>query len=326
MPVGRAASAAVASRSSVPPPALVIPAPVLAWLRTQSADGEVRDIRPTFGGFSNLTFFVTLKGAPDEPAVHVVVKAAAAQEKRADVAREARMLSLIADGDLPVPKIRAHTNLEEWTVSLLDVVAGEPGLGLVQTREFGDLQAHGELLGRLLRRVHSAVPTPVTDPSLDLSARADEVAVAVARAGLPDAVRSELLDALGHHAIRRGVALVHGDFGFHNTLWQTAPGGRVRLSGLVDWEWAGWGNPLIDLAWLWWTLRFRLAPAVAFEAAIDAYNVGAAKAVGWDTDGVHSLVRAQMAQIVVRTPVGSPPREEWLRRIANVGTLDVPVL
>ena len=38
------------------------------------------------------------------------------------------------------------------------------------------------------------------------------------------------------------------------------------------------------------------------------------------------LVRAQMAQIVVRTPAGSPPREEWLRRIANVGTLTVPEL
>jgi aminoglycoside phosphotransferase (APT) family kinase protein len=322
----------------MPPPALVIPPAVMAWLESLSADGDVHDIEPTFGGFSNLTFFATVRvpaptlgaGARDAAeaadAVRVVVKAASSADKRADVRREARVLPLLTDTGLPVPAIRAHAELEDWTVSVIDVVDGEPGLSLVQTRETGDLAAHGALLGRLLRQVHLATPTPVTDPTLDLAVRADELAEALGRAGLPDAVRSELLDALAHPMIRRGVALVHGDFGFHNTLWQTTTDGKVRLSGLVDWEWAGWGNPLVDLSWLWWTLRFRLAPAVALESAIDGYTRQAVVALGWQPDAVLALVRAQMAQIVVRTPVGSPPREEWLRRIAGLSALGVPPL
>ena len=318
----------------MPPPALVIPAAVLDWVRTASADGEVRDIRPTFGGFSNLTFFATLRRPDDSPGdgrndgsdVTVVVKAASASDKRADVAREALILPLLADSDLPVPTIRAHTDLEDWTVSLIDVVEGESGLSLVQTREPVDLRAHGEILGRLLRMVHAAAPTPVSDATLDLVARADEVAAAVVGAQLPTDVVEELIEALAHPAVRRGVALVHGDFGFHNTLWRSTPAGRVRLTGLLDWEWAGWGNPLVDLAWLWWTLKFRLAPAVTLEAAIDGYRSEAVRAIGWEPDAVRALVRAQMAQIVVRTPPGSPPRTEWLRRIENVTSLAVPAL
>ena len=87
-----------------------------AWLRIQSPDGRVRDVRPTFGGFSNLTFFATLGG--DE----VVVKAASDERKRADVSREARMLTMLADADLgsspPAPLLRAHTRSEEHTSEL----------------------------------------------------------------------------------------------------------------------------------------------------------------------------------------------------------------
>jgi aminoglycoside phosphotransferase (APT) family kinase protein len=51
------------------------------------------------------------------------------------------------------------------------------------------------------------------------------------------------LEGLPH----RTAAVVHGDLGGENVLWETADG-RPRLSGVVDWDEAALGDPAEDLA------------------------------------------------------------------------------
>lgn len=43
------------------------------------------------------------------------------------------------------------------------------------------------------------------------------------------------------------VAVVHGDLGGENVLWQTVDG-MPQLSGIIDWDEAGIGDPAVDLA------------------------------------------------------------------------------
>jgi len=57
-------------------------------------------------------------------------------------------------------------------------------------------------------------------------------------------------------------AIVHGDVGLHNALVDEG-----RLSALLDWERAHFGDPVEDLAYL----RPTLAPVFSWEAFIDRY-------------------------------------------------------
>lgn len=296
---------------------VAVPPAVVGWLETQSADGVVRDVRATFGGFSHLTFFADLGFGP------IVVKASSAFEKRADVRRDGQMLVRLRDSGLPTPRVLATTDdADGWTIVVLSKLDGDGGLGVLQTATDAELPARGTAMARLLRMVHRAAPEPTSDADLDLAARANHSRIAVEPAGLPDDVRSILEEALAAPLLQHGVALVHGDFGFHNTLWSDAQSPGVV--GLLDWEWSGWGNPLTDLAWLWWTLCFRRAPPAMMDAVFEEYGRVAVRALGWSHANVHALVCAQMAQVVLRTPPDSPPRIEWIRRIRGVATLVVP--
>ena len=40
--------------------------------------------------------------------------------------------------------------------------------------------------------------------------------------------------------------LIHGDFGPHNVIYQN------NSIIAIDWEWAGYGNPMYDIAWVLW--------------------------------------------------------------------------
>ena len=63
---------------------------------------------------------------------------------------------------------------------------------------------------------------------------------------LPDAIRiAEWLDA--HRPPDQPSALCHGDYKLDNVLF--APESPPRLAAVVDWEMAGIGDPLVDLAW-----------------------------------------------------------------------------
>ncbi|WP_396128044.1 phosphotransferase [Exiguobacterium mexicanum] len=45
--------------------------------------------------------------------------------------------------------------------------------------------------------------------------------------------------------------LTHGDFGIHNVLLTDK--GEVTV---LDWEWAEWADPRMDVAWCCWSMLF----------------------------------------------------------------------
>ena len=303
-------------------PGVLVPKAVEDALRINPAVGELSRLRPTIGGFSNLTFHADLVSGET-----VVVKIASREVKREDLRREVRMLSLLNDSGLATVNIRAHINAADWTITVSDFVPGDLGLNVVQTRHVADLEGRARVLARLLQAVHQATPTPVSDVDLDCGARLAARHEVLSKRVLPIDVATSN-HALTDPFLRRGAALVHGDFGFHNTIWSKAEaqGDPLRIEALLDWEWSGWGNPLTDPAWLWWTLQFRQAPKETWVSFVETYGAWALRGIGWTPENVAVVLRAHMAQILSCTEAGSTAELEWCNRINKLGDLRPPEL
>jgi len=92
--------------------------------------------------------------------------------------------------------------------------------------------------------------------------------------GLPGAFRGarELLEASRSPPARNPEALLHGDFWAGNVLWRDS-----RLSGVVDWEDAAFGDPLADLA----IARVDMSWGLGREA-MEAFTARYADRTGFD--------------------------------------------
>jgi aminoglycoside phosphotransferase (APT) family kinase protein len=293
----------------------VIPEPVLELLRSAFPGQPVGDLAPTFGGFSNLTVAATVGGA------RCVVKAASLAPKRADVRREAVVLGLLRGSGLPVPELLALAQDGAWTVAVTRAVPGEPGLRLYE-RPPADLAPVFFALGATLAPVHAwggagvapgasaPVPDPWSSPNLSLASRAARTSAALERLPLEPALRAILAASLAHpawSAAERG--LVHGDAGLHNIIWD---GG---VAALLDWEWCGRGNPLLDLAWVAWTMRFRAVEPDAAAAFFEGYGPERARQLGFEPGAVRALALGQIAGLLARSHGRQGAWDEWLRRL-----------
>jgi aminoglycoside phosphotransferase (APT) family kinase protein len=325
----------------------LIPPGLLARLAEVPSVGTLREFESTIGGFSNLSFVATT-----EAGVRVVVKATASDRKRADLRREQAMLQHLDDGEssgltvgVKAPRVLATID-DDWVATVLAFIEGEPGLSAVQTREVPGLQTRVTLLARQLQAVHSTPLPTGHHPEFSIEDRMRSLVAIIETVGLHRAKLAEFVDAVTSPFLSSGMVLVHGDAGMHNTLW-TGPqasvptareiSGRrglslvpsvepVRLASLLDWEWTGWGTPLLDISWLWWTLRFRHVPSIVFETFADAYGRLALQGMGWSPERVRILVRAQMINILTRSDPDSPAFGEWLTRIDRLPALRVPDL
>ena len=288
----------------------LLPAPVLNLLAAAFPGAQIAALGPTAGGFSNATARVTIG------ARRCVVKAAATDLKRGDVRREARVLALLADRDLPAPALLALLEDERWTVAVTDLVAGEHGLRVL-ARAPAELERIYRALGRALALVHAtpfpAAPAPLLAerirhardelPALDLTPDL--------RALLAESLANPAWDAPPQH-------LAHGDAGLHNLLWDG------RAVTLLDWEWSGWGCAQLDLAWLHWTMRWRELPAALWGIFLSSYAAGPALAARASPADMRALVYGQIASILARVRSQPEARAEWLRRLEWTRTLRFP--
>jgi aminoglycoside phosphotransferase (APT) family kinase protein len=280
----------------------MMPTDVIRLLQAAFPDQPIGDVAATTGGFSNLTAHVTIG------AQRCVIKAAAAELKRADVRREATLLRLLQGGDLPIPRPLALVEDDRWTIGVTSWLAGQHGLTVLE-RAPEQLEALYRALGRLLARVHrSGLAPPGSVPQLE-----ERMQHALARlpalelAGDLSAVLRAGLEHPIWRAQPRGLA--HGDAGLHNLLWDG------RITALLDWEWAGWGTPLLDLAWLSWTIQWRGLPPLIWQSLLAGYASGPALAHGATPDQLRALALGQIASILVRSQGQPAAWEEWLRRL-----------
>lgn len=276
-----------------------LPADLLLLLRQALPGQELADIGPTSGGSSHRTAALSIGGR------RCVVKAASNGPQRADVRRESLVLSLLGSSRLPTPPLLTLAEDDHWTAAVLGFLPGTNGLRFYSER-VEELPAIAARLGALLAQVHRTPLLPPDDTDLLLEPRFDAVRAALGGLHLEAGLHQAFAAALSHTAWSAAPCLVHGDAGIHNVLWN----GQVAL---LDWEWAGWGPPLLDLAWFAWTLRWRSAPPQLWQALLAAYGEGPAAAGAADEGALRALALSQIASILVRVR-DLPVFAEWQRR------------
>jgi aminoglycoside phosphotransferase (APT) family kinase protein len=182
---------------------------------------------------------------------------------------------------------------------LMDFADGE-AIGAKILRDPALEGARKKLPGELaeaLAKIHTI--TPENAPELDLPLRATPKDRDPAELAIES--QSEALDQLpethpglelalcwlkSHMPKNHEVTLVHGDFRTGNFL--VTPDG---LSGILDWEFAHWGSPMDDIAWLCvrdWRFGNLKAPAGGLATRrtfYDAYAKASGRTV--DPAGVH---------------------------------------
>jgi aminoglycoside phosphotransferase (APT) family kinase protein len=291
----------------------MIPTPVISLLQSAFPGQPLGEFAATTGGFSNLTLIATIG------AQRCVIKAATVALKRADVRREAALLRLLQGSNLPTPPLLALIEDEAWTIAVTRWIPGEHGLAVLE-RAPDQLEAVYHQLGRLLARVHR---TPVAAPehAPQLADRIQHALAQLPALELEIDLRAALLEGLQHPIWRaQPYALTHGDVGLHNLLWDG------NITALLDWEWAGWGAPLLDLAWVYWTIQWRRLPPALWHSLLAGYDAGPALANGAPADDMRALALGQIAGILVRSHGQPAAWQEWQRRLRWSLDLAFPAL
>src|SRR5215218_77666 len=133
----------------------MLPIDIERLLQTAHPGQPIGDFAATTGGFSNLTAIATIG------AQRCVIKAAATALKRADVRREATLLRLLRTSELPIPRLLALAEDEQWTIAVTGWLSGEHGLAVLEHTP-DQLEPIYHALGALLANIHR---TPVAGPA-----------------------------------------------------------------------------------------------------------------------------------------------------------------
>jgi aminoglycoside phosphotransferase (APT) family kinase protein len=238
-------------------PAGINPGPVTDWLANRvSALSPPLSFSPIAGGHSNLTFTVTdadgRRWVLRRPPLGQVLATAH------DMAREHRIISALADTDVPVAPVVGlcdDDSVNGAPFYVMDFVDGQvvrdPHTAAALDPEVR--QRAGDSLIEVLARIHSVVPS---DVGLDDLGRHEGYidrqlkrwhgqfeASRTRRLPVMDQVHTALCASVPHQG---PATIVHGDYRLDNCM--LAPDGSVMA--VLDWELCTLGDPLADLGLL----------------------------------------------------------------------------
>ncbi|WP_165360609.1 phosphotransferase family protein [Candidatus Chloroploca sp. Khr17] len=283
----------------------MLPTAIAKRLEEHFTGQALTAIRPTFGGFSNISFALRIGSTP------CVLKAAEQPGKRNDLRHEATILGLLAGKRLGAPTCLALLDDDVWTILVMRRRPGMPGLQFAP-RPVADLIPIYQALGHTLARLHQQTPEESQIPPperLAIHMQIGNLAPRLAELPLPDMLARNLLAAIAHPVWQPSAPrLIHGDAGLHNILW------GARGLSLLDWEWAGWGEPRLDLAWVDWTMRFRRLAPVLWEVFLERYSMTRRASPDLEPATHNALMMGQIAALLVRSAGRAAAWEEWVRR------------
>jgi len=218
---------------------------------------------PLEGGFTNTLHKVVLASGAIVVVKHYAGGRKAFRDEHATLTRLA--------GILPVPEIvRAEPARKAIVYKWID------GTTLDECRRKEPAAAFASLadpLGRLFAWVASTEPLDPADrwevAPLLASARA-LIANSRARERMGTPLANALVEAFDAHGAKLSWGrrcLCHHDIGGRNVLVQRADGDRWRIQGVIDWESAGTGSPLVDVgSFFRYAMRYDATLVANFEA------------------------------------------------------------
>lgn len=229
-----------------------------AWLTDVTGEPSDVTVTPIRGGGSCEMFRVDRAGE-----TWVVRRAplAAVSDTAHQVIREARIMEILAEQNIPVPTVLARTEdpailgAPFFVMSFVDGdVIRRDGLPTMLHDDPNSQHKIGEQLVDTLARLHAVdwASTPLADMSRPhgfLDRQVDRWLGQLESyrvRDLPDV--EDLATWLRGHTPNHGdLTVMHGDYKIDNVIW--APAAPPRIACVVDFEMTTVGDPLIDLAW-----------------------------------------------------------------------------
>jgi len=225
-------------------------------------DGPIASVEPVTGGYTNTLHRVVLASGGVVTVKHYAAGAGAFADELATLTQLA--------GILPVPEVvRADASrcaiVYRWIegITLDDCRRGEP------PQAFASL---ADPLGRLFAWL-ARTPPPVAGARWDVKPVTAVALTQLTSGRARDRLGKPLADAMARAIERAGDQLAwgtpclsHGDIGGRNILVQRALRDRWRIGGVIDWEAAATGSPLVDVGSLFREpARYDGAFLAAFE-------------------------------------------------------------
>lgn len=272
--------------------------PSLAALLTKKY-GPVEPIRLT-GGFTNATYL--LHGT--NPALVAKV----ANLSNLDIENESRALLFLKDST-HTPRIVDMVSEKGSRIVITQFLEGENGQAVLDT---GDVHRSENLFKEMGRCLADGVHARLYEGNRqnlrlgNLYGSSDSLDFAP-RALLMGC--HEVLDRLD--APLEEWVLTHGDFGAHNVLVKSG-----RPLTVIDWEWAEWFHPLVDLAWVCWNTKLHY-PAIADRlnhAFLQSYQ--SRKPINFEADTLKAFALYKLRNILFRMQnADRQTQEKWIHRL-----------
>jgi aminoglycoside phosphotransferase (APT) family kinase protein len=226
------------------------------FLAARGIHGQVRDIAPIVGGFSQITYRFTVDTA-DGPQVYVLRsdRPIGAQLTTTDRALEARVIAALNGAGAPVPMARwADPDGGELGAPALisEFIEGQNFLQAARSgaREGAELADLATRAAADIHRVNTAgFPKELGRGSSDWNSYIDTQIQAWREMEARQAERMPVVRYLAswldtHRPQPVDLCLIHGEFTLANLMLR--PDGQVFV---VDWEYAQIGDPRIDFGW-----------------------------------------------------------------------------
>ena len=199
------------------------------------------------GGLESITMLLELAEAPP-----LVAKVYVRDDQRGGIAarRYWDATSLLVSSDLPVPSpvyLDTTGGLIGFPVLVITCVPGEPSPPPANRAAWIAEFAAG------LARIHTFDVAALPSTFRRGETPVDHVARLLRRhaSAVSGALGVAVVGTLARVAPRIDVrhwSLIHGDYGFGNTLWSDGAGPNPKLSGILDWSAARIADPGFDLA------------------------------------------------------------------------------
>jgi len=271
---------------------------ILDWI-PRAAGGQIERLERALARREAWAVDVARPGGPAQPLFLRLAHASDPANSSAALEKETRVVAALAGTGIPVPRI--HGTLAEPYAVLFERVPGRSDLHnrppAQQDAVYRDLL---EILGRLhaldAKSLDLGLPTP-RDPVACAMSEVDALAANVAGPAPAPFAR------FGIEWLRRNapakvarIALLHGDAGIANFLFE-----GDRITSVIDWEWAHFGDPMEDLGSL--VVHASFSPSGDWASLLPHYEKTSGIPLELDKVRyycVHNLARSVLALAPIR--------------------------
>ena len=215
----------------------------------------------------------------------------------------------ISKGISVVPKVYEYINEDGVQILIMEHCEGVNGQSILDNNDLETTKRLYKVLGKTLSNsVHSLKFNPNLKPINQCSIKEINLDLDFVPEILIQHTRKILNNVDDNE---NDWVLTHGDYGIHNVLFT-----NDNSITILDWEWAEWGNPLMDLGWVCWFTKLHYPHHSAILNAIftNEYKIHSSVELSSDKLKAYCLYKVwKILNKVTRAP--EEVRQEWVRRL-----------